>query len=94
MTPLYIFRERHFIASKDVDEELVLKAFVNLVSKRRSSITPEQVQKMKQYKDVSTMRNLKNLDKGLRNIDFDVYFDTVNISLNITGNQYHTEMSN
>ena len=40
------------------------------------------------------MRNLKNLDKGLRNIDFDVYFDTVNISMNITGNQYHTEMSN
>jgi hypothetical protein len=47
MTPLYIFRERHFIASKDVDEELVLKAFLNLVSNRRSSITPEQVQKMK-----------------------------------------------
>ena len=40
------------------------------------------------------MRNLKNLDKGLRNIDFDVYFDTVNVSVNITGNQYHTEMSN
>ena len=43
MTPLYIFRERHFIASKDVDEELVLKTFVELVSKRRkNSITPEQ----------------------------------------------------
>ena len=40
------------------------------------------------------MRALKSLDKGLRDIDFDVYFDTVNISLNITGNQYHTDLSN
>ena len=40
------------------------------------------------------MRTLKSLDKGLRDIDFDVYFDTVNISLNITGNQYHTDLSN
>jgi len=43
MTPLYLFRERHFITAKDVDEELVLKAFLNLVSKRRASISPEQV---------------------------------------------------
>ena len=49
---------------------------------------------MKQYKDVSTMRSLKSLDKALRDIDFDVYFDTANISLSITGNQYHTDLSN
>lgn len=86
MVPLYIFRERHFIHAKNVSEELVLATFLKMVSKRRNSISAEQVQKMKEYKNVSTMRNLKNLDKGLRDIDFDVYFDTVNISLNITGN--------
>ena len=98
MTPLYMFRERHFIHAKDVDEELVLAAFLKMVSKRtesrRNSIAPEQIEKMKQYKDVSTMRNIKSLDKGLRDIDFDMYFDTVNISLNFTGNQYHTDISN
>ena len=94
MTPLYFFRERHFITAKDVDEELVLKTFLKLVNKRRNSISPEQVQKMKHYKDISTMRSLNKLDKGLRDIDFDVYFDTVNVSINITGNQYHTDISN
>ena len=94
MVPLYMFRERHFIHAKNVSEELVLATFLKMVTKRRNSISAEQVQKMKEYKNVSTMRNLKNLDKGLRDIDFDVYFDTVNISLNITGNQYHTDLSN
>ena len=28
MTPLYFFRERHFITAKDVDEELVLRTFL------------------------------------------------------------------
>ena len=98
MTPLYMFKERHFIHSKDVDEELVLAAFLKMVNQRaesrRNSIAPDQIEKMKQYKDVSTMRSLKSLDKALRDIDFDVYFDTANISLSITGNQYHTDLSN
>jgi hypothetical protein len=94
MTPLYLFRERHFITAKDVDEELVLRTFLNLVNKRRASISPEQVQKMKNYKDVSTMKALKGADKALRDIDWDIYYDTVNVSVNITGNQYHTDISN
>ena len=49
---------------------------------------------MKHYKDVSTMRALNKADKGLREIDFDVYLETINVSINITGNQYHTDISN
>ena len=40
------------------------------------------------------MKALRGLDKKLRDIDFDVYFDTVNVSVNITGNQYHSDISN
>jgi hypothetical protein len=49
---------------------------------------------MKNYKDVSTMKALKGADKALRDIDWDIYYDTVNVSVNITGNQYHTDISN
>lgn len=94
MTTLYWFRERHFITAKDVDEELVLRTFLNLVHKRNSSISPEQANKMRLYADISTMRKLKSLDRKLREVDFDIYFDTVNVSINITGNQYHTNISN
>ena len=94
ITPLYYFRERHFQSAKDIDEDLVFKTFIELVQKRRNSISPEQVAKLKQYKDVATMRSLKKLDKSLREIDFEVFFDTVNVSINITGNQYHSDISN
>lgn len=94
ITPLYVFRERHFITARDVDEEQVLRTFYDLVSKRKSNISAEEIQKMKNYKDVSTMRALKGLDKTLRNVDWDIYYDTVNVSVNITGNQYHTDISN
>ena len=39
MTPLYFFKERHFITARDVDEEMVIKTFMELVNKRRSSIS-------------------------------------------------------
>lgn len=93
-TPLYYFRERHFITAKDVDEDLVLRTFLRLVTNRRASITPEAVLALKNYKDVSTMKALKGLDKTLRDVDWDIYYDTVNVSVNITGNQYHTDISN
>jgi len=49
---------------------------------------------MKNYKDISTVKALKGADKALRDIDWDIYYDTVNVSVNITGNQYYSDISN
>jgi len=86
MAPLHLLAELTMARCMQASESALLHEINKLRNVRSLSKTEEELKKMESYRDRLTTKKLKDLDKALKNIDFDIKIEVSKVGANVTGN--------